>query len=454
MKFVLFLGYKADKTIIVNKKLQMTASKLYEYYLLHPIICTDTRKIISGSLFFALKGENYDANKFAHEALENGAAFAIIDNINYQKDDRFLLVDDTLLALQELANHHRKQLDIPIIGLTGSNGKTTTKELILSVLSQKYKSQATKGNLNNHIGVPLTLLEIKPNCEIAIVEMGANHQQEIADLCGICEPNFGLITNVGKAHLEGFGGFEGVKKGKGELFDYLAKTEGTVFINNDSLFLVEMGAQRKFKTALFYGSGHQNYVSGNLIKNDPFLSIEWEFNNKKYTVHSNLTGSYNFENILAAIAIGLKFDLSATEINQGIANYEPQNNRSQVAKTSKNTVICDYYNANPSSMVVAIENLSKLESSNKVLILGDMFELGEEAKAEHQQVLDTATAKHFHQIILIGKEFSSLESKGKAQFFETTTEATIALTKNPIKNALVLLKGSRSMKLEELMKLL
>ena len=454
MKFLLFLGYKADKTIIVNKKLQMTASKLYEYYLLHPVICTDTRKIISGSLFFALKGENYDANKFAHQALENGADFAIIDNIAYQTDDRFILVDDTLLALQELANYHRKQLNIPVIGLTGSNGKTTTKELILSVLSQKYKTQATKGNLNNHIGVPLTLLEIKPDCEVAIVEMGANHQQEIAHLCSICEPNFGLITNVGKAHLEGFGGFEGVKKGKGELFDYLAQTDGTVFINKDSLILIEMAAERTFKSTLFYGTDNQNYVSGNLIKNDPFLAIEWGNKDEKHIVQSNLTGIYNFENILAAIAIGLKFSLSAEEINQGIANYEPQNNRSQVTKTVNNTVICDYYNANPSSMMVAIENLSKLDSPNKVLILGDMFELGEEAKLEHQLVLDKALAQNFNQIIFIGNEFSGLESKSEAQFFKTTAEASISLNKNPIKNALILLKGSRSMRLEELMELL
>lgn len=431
----------------------MTVSKLYEYYLLHPIICTDTRKIISGSLFFALKGENFDANKFAHQALANGAAFAIIDHIKYKTDDRCILVEDTLTTLQELANYHRKQFDIPVIGLTGSNGKTTTKELILSVLSQKYKTQATKGNLNNHIGVPLTLLEIKPDCEIAIIEMGANHQQEIADLCKICEPNFGLITNIGKAHLEGFGGFEGVKKGKGELFDYLSETEGTVFINNNSLILAEMASQRKFKTMLFYGEDKGNFASGSLIKNDPFLAIEWRNQDEKHTLQSNLTGIYNFENILAAIAIGLKFSLSADEINQGIANYEPQNNRSQVTKTANNTVICDYYNANPSSMMVAIENLLKLESEKKVLILGDMFELGEESRAEHQLILDKVLSQNFDLAFFIGKDFLGLKNS-KAQFFETTEEAAKVLSEKPIKNALVLLKGSRSMKLEGLMDLL
>ena len=428
----------------------MTVSKLYEYYLLHPIICTDTRKIISGSLFFALKGENFDANKFAHQALANGAAFAIIDDIEYKTNDRCLLVEDTLSALQELANYHRIQLDIPVIGLTGSNGKTTTKELILSVLSQKFKTQATKGNLNNHIGVPLTLLEIMPDCEIAIIEMGANHQQEIADLCKICEPNFGLITNIGKAHLEGFGGFEGVKKGKGELFDYLAKTEGTVFINNNSPFLAEMASERKFKTVLFYGEDNNNFVSGSLIKNDPFLAIEWYYQGQKHLIQSNLTGSYNAENILAAIAIGLKFGLSADEINQGIANYEPQNNRSQVTKTANNTVICDYYNANPSSMIVAIENLTKLESEKKVLILGDMFELGEESSAEHQLILDKVLNQNFDQAFFIGKDFLKLKNSN-AQFFETTEEAAKVLSEKPIKNALILLKGSRSMKLEGLM---
>ena len=278
---------KPNIPIIVNKKLQMTPFELYKYYLLHPTICTDTRKITPGSLFFALKGDNFDANKFALQALEQGAAFAVIDHIEYKIDDRFLLVDDALLALQELAKYHRQQLNIPVIGLTGSNGKTTTKELIYSVLSQKFKTQATKGNLNNHIGVPLTLLEIQSDCEIAIIEMGANHQKEIEMLCQICQPNFGLITNIGKAHLEGFGGLEGVKIGKGELFDFLEQTEGVVFINENSTQLIEMAQSRSFKEAIFYGSDESNFVSGKLLQNDPLLEIEWIHDGEHHQLKSN-----------------------------------------------------------------------------------------------------------------------------------------------------------------------
>lgn len=445
---------KPNIPIIVNKKLQMTPFELYKYYLLHPTICTDTRKITPGSLFFALKGDNFDANKFALQALEQGAAFAVIDHIEYKIDDRFLLVDNALLALQELAKYHRQQLNIPVIGLTGSNGKTTTKELIYSVLSQKFKTQATKGNLNNHIGVPLTLLEIQSDCEIAIIEMGANHQKEIEMLCQICQPNFGLITNIGKAHLEGFGGLEGVKIGKGELFDFLEQTEGVVFINENSTQLLEMAQSRSFKEAIFYGSDESNFVSGKLLQNDPLLEIEWIHDGEHHQLKSNLTGIYNFENILAAITIGLKFSLSAEEINRGISSYEPQNNRSQIINTPHNTVIGDYYNANPSSMNVAIENLAKIKADQKVLILGDMFELGEEAAFEHNQILQKALSYNFSKTIFIGEEFYKVNELAEAIFCRSTKEAIEELKKNPIKNCLVLLKGSRSMKLESLMELL
>jgi UDP-N-acetylmuramoyl-tripeptide--D-alanyl-D-alanine ligase len=448
------LGLKLNKAIIVNKKLQMTTAELYKYYQLHPSICTDTRKIISGSLFFALKGENFDANKFAMQAIEQGAAFAVIDHIEFKTDDRFLLVEDTLLALQQLATYHRQQLNIPVIGLTGSNGKTTTKELINSVLSQKYCTLATKGNLNNHIGVPLTLLEIKPNCEVAIIEMGANHQKEIEMLCEICQPNYGLITNVGKAHLEGFGGIEGVKKGKGELFAFLENNKGIAFINKNSAQLLEMANSRQFKDLVFYGSEQENFVSGKLIKNDPLLEIEWTHAGIHHQLKSKLTGIYNFENILAAIAIGLTFGLSADEINQGISSYEPQNNRSQIINTAHNTVIGDYYNANPSSMDVAIENLAKLKADKKVLILGDMFELGEDAALEHEKMLQKALSYNFSKIIFIGEEFYMLNELADATFCRSTKDAELELKKNQIKDALVLLKGSRSMKLEGLMELL
>ncbi len=451
---MLFLEVKANKTIIVNKKLQMNTAQLYKIYQLHSKICTDTRKIISGSLFFALKGDNFDANKFAMLAIEQGAAFAVIDRVEFKVDDRFILVDNTLLALQQLATYHRQQLNIPVIGLTGSNGKTTTKELIFSVLSQKFNTQATIGNLNNHIGVPLTLLEIKPGCEVAIIEMGANHQKEIEQLCQICQPNFGLITNVGKAHLEGFGGFEGVKKGKGELYDFLEKNNGIVFINKNNSHLLEMANSRQFKDVVFYGADIQNFVSGKLLKNDPLLEIEWFHKGEKYQVKSKLTGIYNFENILAAIAIGLQFSLSADEINLGISSYEPTNNRSQIINTSKNTVIGDFYNANPSSMIVAIENLAKLNASKKVLILADMFELGKEAAVEHEHILQIALSYNFSKIIFIGEEFYKVNELASAVFCRSTKDAEVELKTNPIKGALILLKGSRSMKLEGLMALL
>ena len=445
---------KPYKTNIVNKKLHMTIAQLYQHYLSHPTICTDTRKITPGCLFFALKGENFNANTFASQALENGAAFAVIDDVEYQKDNRFILVNDTLDALQQLAKYHRQQLLIPVIGLTGSNGKTTTKELINSVLSQKFNTHATKGNFNNHIGVPLTLLEIKPDAEVAIIEMGANHQKEIELLCEICQPNYGLITNVGKAHLEGFGGFEGVKKGKGELYDFLEKHQGITFINKDNSHLINMAETRKLNEIVYYGTDKVNDVSGELVKNDPFLEVKWSYQGENHTVNSKLTGIYNFENILAAVAIGLKFGLSADEINQGINTYEPQNNRSQIIKTANNTVIGDYYNANPSSMLVAIENLAKLAANEKVIILGDMFELGDEAGMEHENILQKALDQHFYKTIFIGDEFYKLNELADALFFKTTLEAAAELKKNPIKNALVLLKGSRSMKLESLMELL
>lgn len=432
----------------------MTIPQFYQQYLAHPIICTDTRKIIEGSLFFALKGDNFNANTFAEKALENGAALAIIDEADYKIDDRFILVEDVLTTLQELAKYHRKQLNIPVIGLTGSNGKTTTKELIFSVLSQKFKAQATRGNLNNHIGVPLTLLEIKPETEIAIIEMGANHQKEIEMLSHFCMPTHGLITNVGKAHLEGFGGFEGVKKGKGELYDYLEISGGITFINQDNEHLTKMASSRKLKHIISYGASKTNEIYGELLQNNPFLEVKWGFQNEDYQVKSQMTGIYNFENILVAVAIGKHFGLSTQEINKGIAEYAPQNSRSQIIKTEKNTVIGDYYNANPSSMLVAIENIAKLDANKKVLILGDMFELGDEASLEHKMVLEKALSYKFDKVVFIGEEFFKLNSFTNAHFFKTTKEATINLQENPIINALVLLKGSRSMQLESLMSLL
>ena len=384
----------------------MTTENIYKLFLQHPLISTDTRKILPGSLFFALKGDKFNANTFAQQAIEAGAAYAIIDEAAYRLNEKYILVDDALTALQELARHHRRQLNIPVIGLTGTNGKTTTKELINSVLSQHYRTQATQGNLNNHIGVPLSILTIESTHELAVIEMGANHQKEIELLCTIAQPTHGLITNVGKAHLEGFGGFEGVKKGKGELYDYL-KANGVAFINSDNPFLTEMRQAKGLAKVVYYGAGNENnLVTGELIENSPLLTLQWTNTNtdKSHPVKTQLTGAYNLDNILAAICIGVYFKLGDAEINKGVESYQPKNNRSQIAKTETNTLICDYYNANPSSMFVAIDNMGKIEANCKVLILGDMFEMGDEAATEHAAVINKAMETPVDERIFIGKE--------------------------------------------------
>lgn len=470
-----------------------TTEQLYTLFLQHPIISTDTRKIAPGSLFFALKGDKFDANTFAAQALEAGAAYAIIDNPAYQTGGQFILVPDVLTALQDLARHHRRQLNIPVIGLTGTNGKTTTKELIYSVLSQHFNTQATQGNLNNHIGVPLTILTINASHQMAVIEMGANHQKEIGLLCNIALPTHGLITNVGKAHLEGFGGFEGVKKGKGELYEFLSERSerpkvrnpdshrdeskeeiktfvdgesGIAFINTDNHFLLEMQQSRHLTQAVYYGTGvaDRNLVSGNLMENAPYLTLEWanRQTKKNHTVKTQLTGAYNLDNILAAICIGVYFKLRDEQINQGIAGYQPKNNRSQIVQTATNTLICDYYNANPSSMQVAIENIGKINANHKVLILGDMFELGDESAAEHAAIIRKALATPVDERIFVGKAFHSASLSmdygpwamdTNTLFYTTAEEAIEALKANPITHSAILIKGSRGMALERLLPL-
>ncbi|MGY4383431.1 UDP-N-acetylmuramoyl-tripeptide--D-alanyl-D-alanine ligase [Pedobacter sp. UYP24] len=432
----------------------MNTESLYEFYLKHPIICTDTRNIIAGCLFFALKGENFDANTFAEKALEAGAAFAIIDNPEVKTSDKHILVTDVLTALQELAKHHRSQLNIPVIGLTGSNGKTTTKELINAVLSEKYRSFATKGNLNNHIGVPLSILSITSEIEIAVIEMGANHQKEIEFLCTIAQPTHGLISNVGLAHLDGFGGFEGVKKGKAELYSYLKASRGTTFIYRNNPHLLEMSKAAALDKVVYYGAEKEDPISGALISTDPLIKLRWQNKEGSYQTSVNLTGTYNFENILAAICIGQYFELRPEQINDGLAGYLPNNNRSQITKTVSNTVICDFYNANPSSMTAALNNLEQLDAVNKAIIIGDMFELGPESEAQHELIAKQAEALNANTLILIGKHFIGSKEKIKALFFETPKEALAYLTEAPIKNSMVLLKGSRGMALEQLLPLL
>jgi UDP-N-acetylmuramoyl-tripeptide--D-alanyl-D-alanine ligase len=438
--------------------------QLYQIYLKHPAISTDTRKIVPGSIFFALKGDKFDANTFAEQAIATGAAYAVIDNPAYQLGEQYILADDVLATLQDLARHHRRQLKIPVIGLTGTNGKTTTKELINAVLSQHFNTYATQGNLNNHIGVPLTILSINATHETAVIEMGANHQKEIELLCSIAQPSHGLITNVGKAHLEGFGGVEGVKKGKGELYDYLASQPpkgGVAFVNSDDAVLMKMQQERALKNPIFYGkSEHSSLVFAHITDNSPYLTLQWTNNptGQSYEVKSQLTGAYNLDNILAAICIGVYFKLSADEINGGISGYQPKNNRSQITQTATNTLICDYYNANPSSMFVAIENLGKLTAKHKVLVLGDMFEMGQESAAEHESVVKKALETNVDERIFIGHDFaasrkSEVGSQKPAVFYSTVEEAIAGLKANPIKNSTVLIKGSRGMALERLVEL-
>jgi UDP-N-acetylmuramoyl-tripeptide--D-alanyl-D-alanine ligase len=433
-----------------------TTQQIYQHYLQHPVISTDTRKIAPGSLFFALKGDKFDANTFAQQAIEQGAAFAIIDNPDYQLGGQYILVDDVLTALQDLARYHRQQLGIPVIGLTGSNGKTTTKELINAVLSQRFNTLATQGNLNNHIGVPLTILSINNTHQMAVIEMGANHQKEIELLCSIAQPSHGLITNVGRAHLEGFGGVEGVKKGKGELYDYLQQSGGVAFINSNDPVLMEMQAARTLSNKVFYGDGNNALISAKLIANAPYLSFSWTNNTsgESHQVTSQLTGEYNLDNMLAAICIGTYFKLSADEINAGIAGYQPKNNRSQLMQTATNTLVCDYYNANPSSMAVAIDNISKLAAARKVLILGDMFELGDDSPAEHLGVIQKAMQADVADRIFIGEVFYQQKGNHKATFYRTAEEAMVSITDHPIKNSTILIKGSRGMALERLVGLL
>lgn len=431
-----------------------TIDSLYQLFLNHPTVCTDTRNIIDGCLFFALKGDKFDANTFASQALDMGAAYAIIDNDAYQIDDRCILVSNVLTALQDLAGHHRSQLDIPVIGLTGSNGKTTTKELINAVLSQRYTTFATKGNLNNHIGVPLSILSFTSQTEIAVIEMGANHQGEIAMLCDIAQPTHGLITNIGMAHLEGFGGFEGVKKGKAELYAYLKKHNGLAFINRNNPDLIEMSKKADLTNIVYYGTEPGNTVYGSLIKSDPFIELSWTGKAGSSYTEIQLTGAYNFENILAAICIGQFFGVSPEQINAGLESYLPNNNRSQITKTANNTVICDFYNANPSSMEAALANIELLSSDNKTIIIGDMFELGQESQEQHKHIVEQAEQLHLNTRIFIGADFCKARESHKGYFFNTPKEAEAFLKENPVRNSLILLKGSRGMALEQLLPLL
>ncbi len=425
-------------------------SELYSLFLQHPVVCTDTRNIISGSIFFALKGDNFNANTFAAEAIEKGCVYAVIDESEFVKGEKFLLVDDVLKTLQDLAAHHRKQLKIPVIGITGTNGKTTTKELINSALKEKYNCFATKGNLNNHIGVPLSLLSLTKEHELAVIEMGASKPGDIEELCNIAFPDYGIITNIGRAHLEGMGGFEGVLKTKTELFRHIKSYGKLVFVNADDELLMKQA--REF-SQFTYGKTENADVIGELISSEAELEVKWK--TKKSAVQSivasHLPGSYNFPNIMAAICIGTYFGLSEEQINKGIDNYIPTNNRSQVVKSGSNTILMDAYNANPSSVEAALENFSRIKGDNKIVILGEMLELGETSAHEHAHILQLVEGLTLTQAYFTGSNYMALREKFPRHFyFKDVVELVEFFKNNPIQNAQILIKGSRGNKLEKL----
>lgn len=430
---------------------------LYALFQQHPIICTDSRNCPEGSLFFALRGENFNANDFAKKALDNGCAFAIVDDPEYVLDERYILVDNVLSALQQLAKQHRQQLKTTVIGITGTNGKTTTKELIAAVLSGKYNTLYTQGNLNNHIGVPLTLLKIKPEHEIAIIEMGANHPGEIKTLAEIACPDYGIITNVGKAHLEGFGSFEGVKKTKAELYDYIFGQGEAIFINSDNKHLTEMAIKAGFdmkNRVHTYSLDSENTlcpVYGSVCAGAPFLNMKCTLRNSPdFDIHTKLIGSYNAENVLAAVAIGDFFGVAAETIKKGLENYTPQNNRSQLTVTDRNKLVVDAYNANPTSMRAALLNFGEMDVEHKVVILGDMLELGDQSDEEHQNIVRLIGQFAFEKVILVGPQFKKTQHNFESYENIADLKNNTALL-HGLKNCYVLIKGSRGIQLEQLL---
>lgn len=426
-----------------------TDQEIYRLYLKHRIICTDTRKIVPGAIFFALKGENFDANTFAKDALSKGCAAAVIDNAEYA-DESCFLVKDCLETLRNIAILYRQSLDIPVIGITGTNGKTTTKELVRSVLSVKFKTYATQGNLNNHIGVPLTLLSIPNDTQIAIIEMGANHPGEIAGLCEISQPNHGIITNVGKAHLEGFGSFENILKTKTALYDFLREHHGKAFVSGRNPLLTDAA---KGMDVCIYGESPEAFLQMTKIEREPtFLSCLLHTKNSTETleVHTRLVGAYNLENVAAAACAGRYFGLSDTQIKEGIEVYAPTNLRSQNIQAGSNTLIADTYNANPTSMEAAIDNFAALSSTNeKMVILGDMLELGAASEEEHQCVVEHLETLQLKKAFLVGGCFAKTKHPQSFLCYSTADELIDFLRRNPIKNACLLVKGSHGIHLEK-----
>lgn len=431
----------------------MSIEQLYKIYLQYPSVQTDTRKLKDGDIYFALKGPNFNGNTFVKQALEKGAAYAVVDEQQYAVNDRVIVVDNSLHTLQQLAKHHRHQFDaspaekrVPFIAITGSNGKTTTKELIHAVLSSTYKTYTTQGNLNNHIGIPLTLLSIKKDAEMVVIEMGANHQKEIEGYCKYALPTHGIITNCGKAHLEGFGGIEGVQKAKGELFDFLRENNGTAFIMNDYDYLRRMS--KGIPSIISYGTQEADVV-GKLSQSQPFLSVFIEKGADLDHVNTQLVGDYNLPNVLAAITIGKFFRVKEENIKMALETYQPSNSRSQLIEKNGNKIILDAYNANPSSMKVAIENFARVESDNKVLLLGGMAELGEESLHEHQALIDLINKYNWKEVVLVGGDFLKID--GSFRKFSNSVEAGKWLKEQYFDNAYMLIKGSRSMQMEKVL---
>jgi UDP-N-acetylmuramoyl-tripeptide--D-alanyl-D-alanine ligase len=439
----------------------LSTADLYEIYKSYPQVQTDTRQLKKGNLYFALKGPNFNGNEFALQALEQGAAYAIVDetvDASEHLQERIIYVADVLSSLQALAKFHREQFNIPFIAITGSNGKTTTKELVAAVLSSHYTIYTTKGNLNNHIGVPLTLLSIQKDAQFAIIEMGANHLKEIESYCSYTLPTHGLINNCGKAHLEGFGGEEGVRKGKGELYDYLKMHNGIAFINSDLDYLVKMS--QGIETVISYGtnSGQLQAKEFKLVtgqNTNDFLAFEITASTNAAIAHkiikTQLVGAYNLPNVLAAISIGLAFEVPVEKIITAIENYTPTNSRSQLIEWKNNKVILDAYNANPSSMQLAIENFAKIDAAKKILCIGGMRELGKESQAEHQALIEQIKTAHFEKVILVGKEFESCQHA--FTYFENSTLAKNWLDQENFSNYFFLIKGSRGIQMEKMIAL-
>lgn len=431
--------------------------KLYQIYLnSSQVICTDTRKTEKNALFFALKGPNFNANEFAKKAIDSGCYAAIVDEEKYVTDSRIILVEDVLSALQQLASYHRNMFNIPVLAITGSNAKTTNKELINQVISRKYVTLATTGNLNNHIGVPLTLLRLRKEHEFAIIEMGANHQGEINDLCNIARPNYGLITNIGKAHLEGFGGIEGVKKGKGELYAFLKSVNGKVFINGDDVVLNDMAQTNDkitYGTTKIYDVIGKDCTVGDTVSfkyTTRYGNMDWK---NKTPIHTRIVGNYNFVNCLGAVCVGNYFKLDDEQIREALESYLPSMNRSQLLKTEKNVIILDAYNANPNSMKAAVENFKNYQAEKKMLLLGDMFELGQYSSEEHQNVIELLKENKFTDVVLVGHEFYKLPDTTYKKF-ETTEACKDYLSKIKVSGHAILIKGSRGMRMEILQEVL